>query len=205
MELRNRFQGMNSASLCSLAGQYHNPLPTRFLAPIDCLKIPALVTKVGGIDSSESIPGLLKHLQIRAQATLASRIGYLESIPRLHKWRTKTNFDPVCFFRFDLTYFWNKPSSLRFDLLNLCNKQTSLRFDLSNSICSINRVCSASIFQICGINRIRFASIFLKWRISRVCFASIFTSSGIADSFRYRKRSQDRSFVPPSFQYCWHY
>ena len=38
MEPRNRFQGMNSASL---AGRYDNPVPTRFLAPIDCLKIPA--------------------------------------------------------------------------------------------------------------------------------------------------------------------
>ncbi len=42
MEPRNRFQGMNSASLCSLAGRYDNPIPTRFLAPMDCLKIPAL-------------------------------------------------------------------------------------------------------------------------------------------------------------------
>ncbi len=42
MEPRNRFQGMNSASLCNLAGRYDNPIPTRFLAPIDCLKIPAL-------------------------------------------------------------------------------------------------------------------------------------------------------------------
>jgi hypothetical protein len=33
---------MNSASLCSLAGRYDNPIPTRFLATIDCLKIPAL-------------------------------------------------------------------------------------------------------------------------------------------------------------------
>ncbi len=33
---------MNSASLCSLAGRYDNPIPTRCLAPIDCLKIPAL-------------------------------------------------------------------------------------------------------------------------------------------------------------------
>ncbi len=32
---------MNSASLCSLAGRYDNPIPTQFLAPIDCLKIPA--------------------------------------------------------------------------------------------------------------------------------------------------------------------
>ncbi len=33
----NRFQGMNSASLCSLAGRYDNPIPPRCLAPIDCL------------------------------------------------------------------------------------------------------------------------------------------------------------------------
>jgi hypothetical protein len=41
MEPKNRFQGMNSASLCRLAGRYNNPIPTWFLAPIDCLKIPA--------------------------------------------------------------------------------------------------------------------------------------------------------------------
>ncbi len=44
VEPRNRFQGMNSASLCSLAGRYDNPIPTLFLAPMDCLKIQALVT-----------------------------------------------------------------------------------------------------------------------------------------------------------------
>jgi hypothetical protein len=33
---------MNSVSLCSLAGRYDNPIPTQFLAPTDCLKIPAL-------------------------------------------------------------------------------------------------------------------------------------------------------------------
>ncbi len=31
----------NSASLCSLAGRYDNPIPTQFLAPMDSLKIPA--------------------------------------------------------------------------------------------------------------------------------------------------------------------
>ncbi len=40
---RNRFQGIDSARLCSLAGRYDNLIPTRFLAPIDCLKIPALL------------------------------------------------------------------------------------------------------------------------------------------------------------------
>ncbi len=38
---------MNSASLCSLAGRYNNPIPTGFLAPIDCLKIPTLYMCVG--------------------------------------------------------------------------------------------------------------------------------------------------------------
>ncbi len=41
---RNWFQGMNSASLCSLAGRYDNPIPPRFLAPIDFLKIPVLLS-----------------------------------------------------------------------------------------------------------------------------------------------------------------
>jgi hypothetical protein len=39
-EPRNPFQGIDSASLCSLAGRYDNPIPTRFLVPIDCSKIP---------------------------------------------------------------------------------------------------------------------------------------------------------------------
>jgi hypothetical protein len=46
------------------------------------LQIRAQATLASGIGSLKSIPGLLKRLQIRA--TLASRIGFLESIPRLH-------------------------------------------------------------------------------------------------------------------------
>ncbi len=40
-EPKNRFQETNSARLFRLAGRCDNPIPTRFLAPIDCLKIPA--------------------------------------------------------------------------------------------------------------------------------------------------------------------
>ena len=43
-EPKNRFQGANSARMCSLAGRYDNPIPTRFQASIDCLKIPALIS-----------------------------------------------------------------------------------------------------------------------------------------------------------------
>ncbi len=41
-EPRNRFQGIDFASLCNPASRYDNPIPTRFLVPIDCSKIPAL-------------------------------------------------------------------------------------------------------------------------------------------------------------------
>ncbi len=41
MEPRNRCQGINSASLYSLAGRYDNPVPSRCLAPMEFLKIPA--------------------------------------------------------------------------------------------------------------------------------------------------------------------
>ncbi len=34
---------IDSASLCSLTGRYDNPILTRFLAHIDCLKIPAQI------------------------------------------------------------------------------------------------------------------------------------------------------------------
>jgi hypothetical protein len=34
----NRFQGIDSANLCSLAGRYDNSVPTRFLAPIEMFK-----------------------------------------------------------------------------------------------------------------------------------------------------------------------
>jgi hypothetical protein len=46
MEPRRRFNGINSASLCCLAGRYDKPIPTRFLALIDCSKIPALLSQI---------------------------------------------------------------------------------------------------------------------------------------------------------------
>ncbi len=67
MEPRNRFQGMNFASLCSLAGRYDDPIPPRFLAPIDFLKIPALAGR-----SDHPIPprflATIDFLKISAQA-----------------------------------------------------------------------------------------------------------------------------------------
>ncbi len=42
-EPRNRFQGIDADSLCSMAGRYDNPIQTRLLVPIDCSKISARV------------------------------------------------------------------------------------------------------------------------------------------------------------------
>jgi hypothetical protein len=65
MEPRNRFEGMNSTSLCSLAGQNDKPIPTRFLAPIGWLKILAqtkyfigleLVRLVGSVAPNTAMP-----------------------------------------------------------------------------------------------------------------------------------------------------
>ena len=59
------------------------------------LQIRAQATLASGIGSLESIPGLLKRLQTRAQATMAGGIGSLESIPRL---RNMKNEDEDVFF-----------------------------------------------------------------------------------------------------------
>jgi hypothetical protein len=55
-EPKNLFQGSNSARLCRLAGRYDNPMPTRFLSPIDCLKISAL-------SSNEQYRTAFSHIQ----------------------------------------------------------------------------------------------------------------------------------------------
>ncbi len=57
MEPRNRFQGMNSPSLCSLASRYDSPIPPRLLAPINSLEIPAQVLskEEGGIREDEAM------------------------------------------------------------------------------------------------------------------------------------------------------
>ena len=67
---RNRFQGMNSASLCSLAGRYDNPIPTRCLAPIDFLKIPARVSRYDHVLRSSSVCACLVEVRCGCAAHL---------------------------------------------------------------------------------------------------------------------------------------
>ncbi len=64
MEPRNRFQGMKSASLRSLAGRCENPIPTRCLAPKDCLKIPAqvLLGTEKQLETSQVVVRAARHL-----------------------------------------------------------------------------------------------------------------------------------------------
>jgi hypothetical protein len=51
---RNQF-----ASLCSLAVRYDNPIPTRFLAPIICSKIPALTRCHAGMEGTGTASKLI--------------------------------------------------------------------------------------------------------------------------------------------------
>jgi hypothetical protein len=60
MGARNRYRNpvvvwsYRPASLCSLTGRYDNPIPTRFLAAIDCSQIPAQGSILESSDTVES-------------------------------------------------------------------------------------------------------------------------------------------------------
>jgi hypothetical protein len=68
---------MNSASLCSLAGRYENPIPPRCLAPIDFLKIPALVS----ISRSQFLVRINSVVELILGRGGERRIDSLETIP----------------------------------------------------------------------------------------------------------------------------
>jgi hypothetical protein len=63
---------MNSASLCSLAGRYENPIPPQCLAPIDFLKIPALAGRYDSLFLSR-FPWPIDCFEIPAQHVFYTR------------------------------------------------------------------------------------------------------------------------------------
>jgi hypothetical protein len=67
--------GMNSASLFSLASRYDNPIPPRFLSPIDSSKIPALYRYLVHVLNHQG-PTREKsgHLQLYIPERLVSRL-----------------------------------------------------------------------------------------------------------------------------------
>ncbi len=90
-EPKNRFQGINSAGLYSLAGRYDNFIPTQFLATIDCLKIPSLAFRYKNPIPNQFLAPL-DCSKIPAQLTFLSYSIFL-----------KTRFlikVPLCFFRY---------------------------------------------------------------------------------------------------------
>jgi hypothetical protein len=68
----------------ALVGLYNNPIPAQFLALLKRLQIRAQATLDSRICSLESIPGVLKRLQIRAWATLG-----IPGMPKQYKSRTR--------------------------------------------------------------------------------------------------------------------
>ncbi len=62
---KNRFQGINSASVCSLAGRYDNPIPTPPPPPRDSLKIPALYSVLSWIGCHSRMHTVFIHSKSR--------------------------------------------------------------------------------------------------------------------------------------------
>ena len=63
---------MDSASLCILAGRYYNPIPTRFLTPIDCSKIPAqVVQRKERLRDRHSLYGEVKPVYLEANQAIS--------------------------------------------------------------------------------------------------------------------------------------
>jgi hypothetical protein len=79
---------MNSASLCSLAGRYNNPIPPWFLAPIDFWKIPALMFIMYQINASLSIGMYLPHRRKRPKQRLEVYVVFRIRIGSRLKWVT---------------------------------------------------------------------------------------------------------------------
>jgi hypothetical protein len=74
---------MDSASLCTLAGRYDNPIPTPFLAPINCSKIPAQDVERGGGEGNIRPAGIcvtLVEAEFHILDQLAIRVGFLDFI-----------------------------------------------------------------------------------------------------------------------------
>jgi hypothetical protein len=83
---------MNSASLCSMAGLYDNPIPPRFLAPIYFLKIPAqftLLTVLPLLHSPNASPraGIFKESMGARSVDTEEEKGYRTGPPGYIGWR----------------------------------------------------------------------------------------------------------------------
>jgi hypothetical protein len=95
---------INSASLRSLASRYDNPIPTRFPAPIDCLKIPALFPADSWIHTvfNDDIPfilllGLFLHNAILKKYRNVLYISWiLQGLNQIFMYTISVN-DSLCF------------------------------------------------------------------------------------------------------------
>ncbi len=79
---RNWLQGINSASPCSLAGRYDNPIPPRFLAPTDFLKFPA----------QGSVLKPVEHIAVKKSSTWAVTEEYYTLIKNKNKFSSYLDF-----------------------------------------------------------------------------------------------------------------
>ncbi len=96
---RNWFQGMNSASLCSLAGRYDNLIPTRChcLVPIDFLKIPALEWAYGEVIVNSSLGSHIPcfSLDTVSESRKTERERKEEALAAFFSWRGEGGENPM--------------------------------------------------------------------------------------------------------------
>jgi hypothetical protein len=90
---------MNSAILCSLACRYDNPFPPRFLAPIDCLKIPAqlFITKKPEEKYTDRLNGPTFDLTYRGHEEGEPAHPHKQARGKVHR-------------QIEQTHFWVKPN-----------------------------------------------------------------------------------------------
>ncbi len=82
-EPRNRSKGIDSATLCSLVGRYDNPIPTRFLVPNNCSKVPAQYYEILSRSWVFLIVKKKRSLRIRKSNTERVTIGWRDKpVPR---------------------------------------------------------------------------------------------------------------------------
>ncbi len=63
------------AYVCILAGRYENSIPTRFLAPIDCLKIPAQYSWLLPQVKTGNVAGPLTHPSLKSTFSIQESMG----------------------------------------------------------------------------------------------------------------------------------
>jgi hypothetical protein len=94
---------MNSASLCSLAGRYDNPLPPRFLAPYRLFKIPALAGRYNNPIPTRCLAPIV--IFKNSSSGFKPPLSYIEETPIVNVNGAQESIPPAYVARLGLDYW----------------------------------------------------------------------------------------------------